>query len=56
MLPTSSATSNAPVLSNVTPTGRPRALPSVLRKPVRKSTGNPLGLPSLNGTNTDLVK
>ena len=38
-LPTSSATSSAPVLSAVTPTGRPIALPSAERKPVSTSIG-----------------
>jgi hypothetical protein len=41
-LPTSSATSNAPDLSSTTPTGRPKALPSPLRKPVSTSTGSPV--------------
>lgn len=38
-LPTSSATSSAPVRSAVTPTGRPIALPSESRNPVSTSTG-----------------
>ena len=38
-LPTSSATSSAPRPSTATPTGRPSALPSSSRKPVRISSG-----------------
>ena len=49
-LPTSSATSSAPRLSSVTPTGRPLAAPLALRKPVSTSTGIPDGLPASNGT------
>ncbi len=48
--PTSSLTNNAPVLSKITPTGRPCAFSSALRKPVSTSTGWPAGLPSLKGT------
>ena len=39
LLPTSSATSSAPPLSIATPTGRPSALSSSLRNPVRMSCG-----------------
>jgi uncharacterized protein DUF1194 len=53
-LPTSSATSSAPLRSMATPTGRPNASPSLLRKPVRMSTGMPAGRPSLNGTKITL--
>ena len=54
-LPTSSATSSAPALSSATPTGRPRALPPSLRKPVNTSTGAaPVGRPLANGTKTTL--
>ena len=42
-LPTSSATSSAPVASIATPTGRPRASPSGPRKPPSTSTGAPAG-------------
>ena len=49
--PTSSATRSAPVLSMATPTGRPRATPSSVRKPVRKSAGGPEGFSPENGTN-----
>src|SRR3546814_8638343 len=41
-LPTSSATSSAPVRSKATPTGRPLAM-SPTRKPVRMSRGLPAG-------------
>src|SRR5467141_893998 len=49
VLPTSSATSSAPCLSILTPTGRPRASPLPLRNPVSTSCGLPEGLPSANG-------
>lgn len=49
-LPTSSATSNAPLRSMATPTGRPSALPLSSRKPVSTSTGGPLGRASEKGT------
>jgi hypothetical protein len=49
----SSATINAPLGSTVTPTGRPMVLPSAW-KPVTKSTGAPLGRPSLKGTKITL--
>src|SRR6185503_2104659 len=52
--PTSSATSNPPRESNATPTGRPRALPSASRNPMRRSTGIPEGFPLVNGTKTTL--
>src|SRR5690606_39969913 len=48
----SSATINAPRGSTVTPTGRPRALPSSVRKPVAKSTGSPTGFPSRSEEHT----
>jgi hypothetical protein len=54
VLPTSSATSSAPRESIATPTGRPRASPSSLRKPVSTSTGVPAGLPPAKGTKTIL--
>src|SRR5690606_29664908 len=50
----SSATISAPFGSTVTPTGRPRVVPSLSRNPVTKSTGGPAGRPSRNGTNTTL--
>ena len=50
----SSATIRAPRGSTLTPTGRPRALPSAPRKPHAKSIGAPAGRPSRNGTNTTL--
>src|SRR5690606_10374883 len=50
----SSATISAPRGSTVTPTGRPRVVPSSSRKPVTKSTGSPAGRPLRNGTNTTL--
>lgn len=53
-LPTSSATSSAPRLSDATPTGRPCALPSASRNPSSTVIGGPLGLPSANGTNNTL--
>lgn len=49
-LPTSSATSKAPLRSIATPTGRPSALPLSSRKPVSTSTGRPLGCASEKGT------
>jgi hypothetical protein len=49
-LPTSSATSNAPLRSIATPTGRPSALPVSSRNPVSTSTGGPLGCASEKGT------
>lgn len=54
MLPTSSATSRPPPLSIATPTGRPQASPSGLRKPFSTSTGGPDGLAPLNGTKITL--
>src|SRR3954451_15357947 len=45
VFPTSSATKSAPVLSTLTPTGRPNALPSGLRNPVSTSFGSPAGMP-----------
>lgn len=54
ILPTSSATSRAPDLSNATPTGRPCALPSASTKPVSTSCGAPAGLPSAKGTKITL--
>jgi glutathione synthase/RimK-type ligase-like ATP-grasp enzyme len=54
VLPTSSATSSAPRESMATPTGRPLASPSSLRKPVSTSTGAPDGLPLAKGTKTTL--
>lgn len=54
LLPTSSATNKAPCLSMATPTGRPRASPSSLTKPVSTLTGSPAGLPPLNGTKITL--
>ena len=54
LLPTSSATSNAPVRSITTPTGRPRASSSLSRKPVSTSTGLPAGRPLANGTKITL--
>src|SRR4051794_9831711 len=51
----SSATIRAPCLvSTVTPTGRPRVLPSSPMKPVSTSTGCPDGRPFLKGTKTTL--
>jgi len=44
LLPTSSATSSAPLLSSASPTARPLAWPP-LRKPVTTSIGFPAGLP-----------
>src|SRR5262249_12759346 len=52
--PTSSATSNAPARSTTTPTGRPKASLSSLRKPLKTSAGFPAGRPSANGTWTTL--
>src|SRR6185312_17542445 len=54
VLPTSSATSNAPSLAIVTPTGRPRAWPFASRNPVNMSIGLPTGCPFRNFTNTTL--
>jgi hypothetical protein len=54
VLDRSSATISAPRPSTVTPTGRPRVLPSSPMKPARKSTGGPDGRPLLNGTKTTL--
>ncbi len=48
----SSATIRAPRGSTETPTGRPRALPSPVRKPDTTSIGSPAGRPSRNGTKT----
>lgn len=53
-LPTSSATSSPPFASSATPTGRPRASPSPLTKPVSTSSGMPCGLPLANGTKMTL--
>src|SRR3546814_15822738 len=50
-LPTSSATSRAPVLSTTTPTGRPKECPSSPTNPVNTSSGAPAGLPLEKGTN-----
>jgi bacterioferritin (cytochrome b1) len=47
VLPTSSATSNAPCWSMATPTGRPNARPLALRNPLSTSTGLPLGCPAV---------
>ncbi len=54
LLPTSSATSKAPVLLIATPTGLPKAFKSVERNPVKISFGTPEGLPLVNGTKTTL--
>ena len=54
VLPTSSATSRPPPLSIATPTGRPQASPSGLRKPFSTSIGGPDGLAPLNGTKITL--
>jgi hypothetical protein len=54
VLDRSSATSSPPRPSTVTPTGRPRVLPSSPMKPVTKSTGGPAGRPLLNGTKETL--
>src|SRR5688572_18422999 len=54
VLPTSSATSNAPRLSITTPTGRPIASPFGLTKPVSTSIGIPEGFPPVNGTKITL--
>src|SRR5262249_26722727 len=48
VFPTSSATSRAPVRSIATPTGRPRASPASLTKPVKTSSAAPEGLPRAN--------
>src|SRR3978361_6650 len=50
----SSATISAPRPSTVTPTGRPRVLPSSPINPTKKSTGEPEGRPFRNGTKTTL--
>ena len=52
--PTSSAIRIAPLLSSASPTGRPRALSSGVRKPVTTSCAMPLGLPLTKGMNTTL--
>jgi hypothetical protein len=52
--PTSSATSNAPLPSIATPTGRPIASPFSRTKPVRTSIDGPDGLPPENGTKITL--
>jgi DNA-binding transcriptional ArsR family regulator len=52
VLDRSSATMSAPFGSRVTPTGRPRVLPSPPMKPVTKSTGGPAGRPARKGTKT----
>jgi hypothetical protein len=44
-----------PCLSITTPTGRPIAFSSALRKPVSTSIGAPLGLPPANGTKDHFV-
>lgn len=49
-----SATIKAPRGSAVTPTGRPRALPSSAREPETKSIGSPAGRPSRKGAKTTL--
>ena len=54
VLERSSATIRAPRGSTVTPTGRPRVLPSLSRKPETKSIGGPAGRPFANGTKTTL--
>ena len=54
VLPTSSATSNAPRESIATPTGRPCASPASVRNPVSTSTGVPAGFPPANGTKMTL--
>ena len=43
-----------PRLSSATPTGRPNALPSSLRKPLKTSTGGPDALPAAKGTKMTL--
>src|SRR3546814_2358701 len=48
----SSATISAPRGSTVTPTGRPRVMPSSPRKPETKSTGSPAGSPLRSGQDT----
>jgi len=54
VFPTSSAISNAPDLSTASSTGRPRALPSLLRKPVTTSSAFPFGWPLLRArTNSE---
>lgn len=54
VFPTSSAIRSPPDLSIASPTGRPRAWFSLLRKPVTTSCAMPSGFPSLKGTNTTL--
>ena len=54
VLDRSSAMISAPFGSTVTPTGRPRVLPSSPRKPVAKSMGSPAGRPSAKGTKITL--
>src|SRR3546814_4394019 len=51
--PTSSATSNAPAWSTITPTGRPNAW-SPTRNPVSTSSASPTGMPLENGTKITL--
>lgn len=53
-LPTSSATSNAPVFATATPTGRPCASSFSSRKPVSTSSATPLGIPLVKGTKITL--
>ena len=55
VLPTSSATSRAPLRVDATPTGRPRALPSSSTKPASTSSGRPAGLPSTERHEDHLV-
>ena len=43
-----------PEPESATPTGRPYARPSSLRKPVSTSSGSPAGLPETNGTKMTL--
>jgi hypothetical protein len=56
VLPASSATSKEPSGRSASPTGRPYASPlsASAMKPVKKSSGAPLGWPPSNGTNTTL--
>jgi hypothetical protein len=54
VLPTSSATRSAPDLPTATPTGRPCAVPSALKNPVRTSSGGPEGRPPSKGTKITL--
>src|SRR5205823_11585766 len=46
----SSLTNNAPSLPTATPTGRPQTFPSLVTKPVRKSSYSPAARPFLSGT------